>query len=81
MDAETFQTLFKDHRDKIFEAWNRLTDKDLNKINGNLELFLDCVSHLYTLPREVILRQLDQVKTNIDLGIKMDFGYRLNPEE
>lgn len=81
MDVKTFQKLFRGHRQKISEAWNKLSDKDLEAIRGDLEKFLEKVAAVYKIPDEVILKELDVVKKNIEEGIEMDFGYRLNPEE
>lgn len=81
MDAKTFKKLFQEHRVKIAEAWNKIPDKDLEAVNGDLEKFLARSAAVYKIPKEVILKELDRVQKNIDEGIQEDFGWRLNPEE
>lgn len=81
MDAKAFQKLFREHRVKISEAWNKLSDKDLDAVDGDLEKFLARAAAVYKIPKEVLLKELDRVKKNIDEGIQEDFGWRLNPEE
>lgn len=81
MDSKTFEKLFEEHRVKIAEAWNKLSDKDLEAVNGDLEKFLARAAAVYKIPKEVVLKELDRVQKNIEEGIQEDFGWRLNPEE
>lgn len=81
MDPIRFRKLFQEHREKIAEAWNKLSDADLEATQGDLRRFLERVSACYGIPKEVILKELDRVQKNIEQGIEMDFGWRLNPEE
>lgn len=81
MEPKTFKKLFRGHRLKIAEAWNKLSDKDLEAVDGDLERFLARAAEVYKIPKEVLLKELDQVQKNIEEGIQEDFGWRLNPEE
>lgn len=81
MDKKTFQELFQTHRHKISEAWNLLTDKDLNAIDGDLDRFLERVEQLYKVPEEVLLKELEAVQSNIAAGTEADFAPRLDPTE
>lgn len=81
MNAKGFKKLFQEHRGKIFEAWNKLSDRDLEGIDGDLDRFIEKVSSIYRIPKRVVLKELDIVQRNIKEGIEEDFGYRLNPEE
>lgn len=81
MDARGFKKLFQEHRGKISEAWNKLSDRDLEGIDGDLDRFVEKVSSVYKIPKGVVLKELDIVQRNIEEGIEEDFGYRLNPEE
>lgn len=81
MDSKTFKKFFEEHRDKISEAWIKLSDADLKMINGNLDLFLKTVSAIYKVPNEVILKELRAVQKNIEEGINTDYSPRLDPRE
>lgn len=81
MDAKIFQKLFKEHRDKISGAWIKLSDADLDLIDGNLEFFLKTVGAVYKVPDGVILRELEAVQKNIQEGIDTDYSPRLDPRE
>lgn len=81
MNAKTFKILFRAHRDKLSEAWNRLTDRDLDWINGDLFRFVQAVTEVYQTPKDAILRELDAVKRNIDAKISADLAPHLDPEE
>ncbi|OGQ04191.1 MAG: hypothetical protein A2W61_08085 [Deltaproteobacteria bacterium RIFCSPLOWO2_01_44_7] len=81
MNQKKFKKLFEEHRDKILEAWNKISDNDMRFIDGDIEKFLEKTSKLYQIPREIILRELDAVQKNIDEGIETDFASRLDPTE
>lgn len=81
MDQATFHTLFTEHRDKLFEAWNRLPPQEFDAVQGDLEAFLALTARVYQVPRKVILRELAAVQHNIDDGITDDYAPRLHPEE
>ena len=81
MDSKTFQKLFKGHRKKLSAAWIRLDNKDWEAIGGDLERFLERASEVYSIPREVLLKELDAVKKNIDVGIEVEDVPYLDPIE
>ncbi len=81
MDDKTFKTLFDQNREKIFEAWNKLSDQDLDEIRGDLSRFLKKVSSIYKTPDTIILKELDAVKKNVDEGISADYAPHLDPRE
>lgn len=81
MDVRIFRKIFQEHKEKLSEAWLRLSDKDLERINGDLNRFTEVVSQLYQVPPKVILRELDAVYRNIQEGINTDYAPRLDPKE
>ncbi len=81
VNSKTFQQLFKEHHKKLSAAWIKLSDADLDLINGDLELFLKTVSAVYKVPDDVILKELKAVQKNIEAGINTDYAPRLDPRE
>lgn len=81
MTSDDFRHLFTQHRDKLFEAWNRVPPKEFDAINGDLAAFVALVARVYKTPRSVILRELDAVERNIADNITDDYAPRLPPEE
>lgn len=81
MNSDTFRPLFAQHRDKLFEAWNRIPQKEFDAVNGDLTAFIALVARVYKTPRSVILRELDAVERNIADNITDDYAPRLPPEE
>jgi len=81
MNPKNFQGFFHRHCAKISEAWPKLSDKDLQEIDGNLDLFLKKVTAFYQVPPEVVLKELDAVQRTIQEGIEGDFSIPLDPTE
>lgn len=81
MNAKIFQTLFKNHRKKLSAAFIKLSDKDWLAIQGDLARFLAKATQVYNIPPEVLLKELDAIKKNIDAGIEADYVPYLDPIE
>lgn len=81
MTPDAFRHLFTQHRDKLFEAWNRVPQHEFDASNGELAAFIAIVQRIYQTPRSVILRELDAVARNIADNITDDYAPRLPPEE
>ncbi|MDO8526238.1 MAG: hypothetical protein Q7T03_00965, partial [Deltaproteobacteria bacterium] len=81
VDQDSFKKLFDSHKEKISEAWIKLSDEDLKEIHGDLGVFLKKISVLYKIPDKTILKELDAVQKNIKEGIRGDFALKLDPRE
>ncbi|MBI4223321.1 MAG: hypothetical protein HY609_00170 [Deltaproteobacteria bacterium] len=81
MNAKTFQTFFQDHREKLSQACIKLSETDWQAIDGRLERFLDRAQAVYHIPGEVLLKELNAVKKNVDEGIEADYVPYLDPTE
>lgn len=81
MDAKIFKKLFQEHVDKLSQAWIKLSDKEMKRVNGDLKVFLEVIAKVYNIPNEIILRELDAVQKNIDAGINSDYAPHLDPRE
>lgn len=81
MDAAHFRTLYRDHRDKLFEAWNRLPQQEFGALGGDLAHFVALVERVYRTPSTGVLCELDAVQHNIDAGIDADYAPVLPVEE
>ena len=81
MDQKTFAELIKKHRQKLCDAFIKLSDQDWKQIDANLEKFFKIGGKVYNIPQAVLNRELDAVKKNIDEGIDTDYVPYLDPIE
>lgn len=81
MNAAHFRMLYRGHRDKLFEAWNRLPQQEFDAIGGDLARFVALVERVYRTPGTGVLHELDAVQRNIDAGIVADYAPVLPVEE
>lgn len=81
MDQVTFKKLFEEHREKLSQAFIKLSDQDWESVSGKLERFLKKATKIYNIPANVLLKELDAVQKNIDEGIEADYVPYLDPIE
>ncbi|MBI2108088.1 hypothetical protein HYT54_03090 [Candidatus Woesearchaeota archaeon] len=81
MDTESFKDLFQTHPQKLSQAFIKLSEGDWKAIDGDLEHFLERAQAVYKIPQEILLKELEAVKKNIDEGIEADYVPYLDPIE
>ena len=65
MNEDVFKGQWKQIRGKAKEWWGKLTDDDLNMINGKRDQLLGKLQEKYGFTREEAARQLDQRLTEL----------------
>jgi uncharacterized protein YjbJ (UPF0337 family) len=59
MNKEQFQGKWRQMRGKINQQWGKLTDDELDQIEGNYDMFIGKIQEKYGNSREDIERRLD----------------------
>jgi uncharacterized protein YjbJ (UPF0337 family) len=60
MNSDIFKGQWKQLQGQMRRQWGRLTDDDLAKINGDLDIFLGRIQERYGRSREEAERELEQ---------------------
>ncbi|MDO8494378.1 MAG: hypothetical protein Q7S68_03480 [Deltaproteobacteria bacterium] len=81
MEQKTFAELIKKHRQKLCDAFIKLSDQNWKEIGDNLEIFFERAGKVYGIPKKILNRELDAVKKNIDAGNATDYVPYLDPIE
>ncbi len=58
MDKDKFMNRWPEIRARIRTRWGRLTDRELNQVQGNAEILIGMIQEKYDEPRKAIEMQL-----------------------
>jgi uncharacterized protein YjbJ (UPF0337 family) len=60
MNWDQLQGSWKEYKGKVREKWGKLTDDDLDVINGKREQLVGRIQHHYGIAKDIAERQTDQ---------------------
>ena len=66
---------WKQVRSKIHARWNRLTEDDIDKIDGNRDQFIDVLQERYGVAKEKAENQLNRYLKAVTIRSKPSFIY------
>jgi uncharacterized protein YjbJ (UPF0337 family) len=66
MNWDTVKGDWKQFRGKIKEQWGKLTDDDLDRIEGKRDQLLGAVQKRYGIARDEAEKQLNKFETNVE---------------
>ncbi|HEV2358833.1 MAG TPA: hypothetical protein VGZ23_14665 [bacterium] len=61
MDKARFETRWPAVRQRVKANWNRLSDEDLNQVNGDADTLVGMIQEKYEEPRVSIEMQLNRL--------------------
>ena len=61
MNKDQFTTNWRVIRGRVTTRWNRLTDRDLDQVQGNAEILIGMIQEKYNEPRKAIEMQLGRL--------------------
>lgn len=64
MNKDIFEGKWKQFKGEIQTKWGKLTDDDLDQINGDVDKLAGKLQENYGLSREQVERHLEQMKTS-----------------
>lgn len=59
MNWDQLEGSWKEYKGKAREKWGKLTDDDLNVVNGRREQLAGKIQHHYGLAKDIVERQID----------------------
>ena len=66
MNWDTVKGEWKQFRGKVKEQWGKLTDDDLDRIEGKRDQLLGAVQKQYGIARDEAEKQLSRFETTVD---------------
>jgi uncharacterized protein YjbJ (UPF0337 family) len=69
MNRKTHRKYWNDLKGRVEQRWDRLTGRELDWIEGNYDRFISKLQEKYGMTRQQAERELDEFRTDIQLGI------------